>query len=172
MQFKKMVLVGAAIIPVAASFVGNANATWYRTHGSACFAVAPNAFDTYADFTDNGYSIGSGENYAVELMCSVPDSSALPRNQFKTVNVETWVGPGGFPNSAALCEDQWNGDGGSCTQLVSSSGTGHQELPLGGLVGTNGTWTLGGASNFGYIGMSVGADNGGPNNVRGIYYSN
>jgi hypothetical protein len=174
MQFKKIALVGAAIIPVAASFVGDANATWYRTHGSACFGVDPDVFNSYTLFVDNGYSIGNGNTSAVEMMCSVPDSSVLPRNQFRTVNVETWVGGTGIINSAALCEDQWNGDGGSCTELVSSTGTGHQELLLGGLVGTAGTWTPGTVSNFGYIGMSVGGGQGVGqlNNVRGIYYSN
>jgi hypothetical protein len=159
---------------VTASYVSDAHATWYRAHGSACFPIGFNSFNQGQPlWLDNEYTVDNAAGYPSELMCPVPDSSILPRYQFTQVNVETTVNDNNNQaNTASLCEDQWNGFGGSCTNFVSTNGGGHQTIFLGGLVGTNGTWTSWSEANFAYVYVDIGPGGGGSNTLRGIFYSN
>jgi len=145
--------------------VTDAHATWSRVHASGCFPLLQNNIPSSPAFWINSnWTMENIDLSTNELMCPVSDTSTLQRFQYKTVNVETWASGG---VSAALCEDQWNGSGGSCTNLVGTNGSGHQTIFLGGLVGTNGTWTQALEGNFGFIYLKVGSGS----EVRGFFFS-
>jgi hypothetical protein len=171
MNVKVASLVGAIAVSAAVSYASDAGASWTRVHGSGCFWPKPFGGDSsyWMDYNNDVANISSNSQ---ELMCPAPDNSSVQRNTYTSVNIELTVY--GNATSAQLCEAFWNGWGGACTNSLSTTGTGHQTLNMGGLVGTNGVWTSGSEPNFGYVDIWVG---GATNNledwdtVRGVYYS-
>jgi hypothetical protein len=72
-------LVGACAVAALVTS-RDASATWFRLHSSACFLANPFGDTAYGGQDSDFTAFGSPE-----LMCSAPDSSNLPRVQFRTV---------------------------------------------------------------------------------------
>ena len=168
----KVASFGAIGALVVASYGTDAHANWFRTHGAACMGMSIGVYQ-YSNpeqslLDDVQHAVANDSGYAQEMMCAPPDSSFVQRFQYRTINVEVYSNDGGS-FSGELCESFWNGLGGSCSNSVSTNGSGHQTILLGGQIGVNGAWTSSSEANFGYVYVSI--PGGGSDNIRGIFYS-
>ena len=140
-------------------FPSSASAWWVRQHGSDCSRVSSNYVDT---------GNGAGLNSTVSgYVCAVPDTSSTPKTALASANVEVWNDSSGFW-SAKPCFADWDGQTGGCDTAITTSGTGHKSIPLG---GGNGFWDTDTGADFGYIAV-IPASSGGTNRIAGIFYSN
>jgi hypothetical protein len=156
---------------ISASYATDGHAsTWYRIHGSECFAPWISTYcpggvcPTQPIWGDYNYSPSTANTSKQELMCPVPDSSTISKYSYVTVDAEIYLTTG--PVDSMLCYDVWNGSGGGCSNTVSSTTGGHDTLALGGQVSS--TWTSSNETNFGYVYLSLNYEDG----LRGLYFSN
>jgi hypothetical protein len=165
MNHKIASVLGISALAAVALVGRDADASWVRQHTSACFSN----FETdraLPVWKDVDYTL---KNEAVvptvfqELMCAVPDSDAVEKGQWTTVNLETWVGSVGIV--ALLCEEDWSDAEGNCSSGGAAEGAGHQTIALGSQVSS--VWNSGTGANFGYIYVDVGEGS----ELRGIFYN-
>jgi hypothetical protein len=172
MSFRIAYITGPLAVSAMIALAGDAHAAFTRLHASGCFPITPHNQTFDPAFLDNDYTVTSGllnsGNEPQELMCPAPDNDVVSKFQYHTVNVEVY-NSNFAAASAAICEDFWNSNGGTCAQSVSAGAGGHFSIALGPSIGS--VWTSASEGHFGYVVVSLNSNNnGGFSELRGIFF--
>ena len=158
-------VLGATFASIATT-AASAEAAWTRVHASGCYNA-----NTWATLADMSYGIGNDfpswiPNFPPpieSLMCSVPDTPAIPKWTLTVANVEGWAPS--QPFQAQACNVGPDGETGKCSPMINSGGVSGQHQTA--ILGSYAPQIWGSIGLFGYVWIAVPQGS----RIAGIFYS-